>query len=105
MSGERVGIIGIGQSNFRSRRDDASYPDLVREAVGPAMLDAKLDFDAIDAVVYSLSPDAMVGIANKASVGKHRVIANLDPLVGREHRVAVEETTLADRNLCPRRQG
>jgi acetyl-CoA C-acetyltransferase len=30
MSGDRVGIIGIGQSNFRSRRDDASYPDLVR---------------------------------------------------------------------------
>ena len=45
---DRVGIIGIGQSNFRSRRDDASYPDLVREAVVPAMLDAGLDFDAID---------------------------------------------------------
>ena len=56
---DRVGIIGIGQSNFRSRRDDASYPDLVREAVVPAMLDAKLDFDGIEAVVYSLSPDAM----------------------------------------------
>ena len=26
------------------------------------MLDAKLDFDAIDAVVYSLSPDAMVKV-------------------------------------------
>jgi acetyl-CoA C-acetyltransferase len=67
--GERVGIIGIGQSNFRSRRDDASYPDLVREAVVPAMLDAKLDFDAIDAVVYSLSPDAMVGIGNAERLG------------------------------------
>ena len=33
MSGDRVGIIGIGQSEFCSRRDDASYPDLVREAV------------------------------------------------------------------------
>ncbi len=32
MSADRVGIIGIGQSDFRSRRDDASYPDLVREA-------------------------------------------------------------------------
>jgi acetyl-CoA C-acetyltransferase len=52
VNSDRVGIIGIGQSNFRSRRDDASYPDLVREAVVPAMLDAKLDFDAIDAVVY-----------------------------------------------------
>jgi len=69
MNEDRVGIIGIGQSNFRSRRDDASYPDLVREAVVPAMLDAKLDFDAIDAVVYSLSPDAMVGIGNAERLG------------------------------------
>ena len=33
MTTERVGIIGIGQSEFRSRRDDASYPELVREGV------------------------------------------------------------------------
>ncbi len=69
MSKDRVGIIGIGQSAFRSRRDDASYPDLVREAVVLAMADARLDFDAIDAVVYSLSPDAMVGIGNAERLG------------------------------------
>jgi acetyl-CoA C-acetyltransferase len=68
MSG-RVGIIGIGQSDFRARRDDASYPDLVREAVALAMQDAKLDFDEIEAVVYSLSPDAMVGIGNAERLG------------------------------------
>lgn len=61
---DRVGIIGIGQSMFRSRRDDASYPDLVREAVVLAMADARLELDAVDAVVYSLSPDAMIGIGN-----------------------------------------
>ncbi len=65
----RVGIIGIGQSNFQPRRDDASYPDLVREAVVLAMQDAKLDFDEIEAVVYSLSPDAMVGIGNAERLG------------------------------------
>ena len=54
MSTDRVGIIGIGQSEFRSRRDDASYPELVREGVARAMQDAGLDFDAIQAVVYSL---------------------------------------------------
>jgi acetyl-CoA C-acetyltransferase len=69
MSTERVGIIGIGQSEFRSRRDDASYPDLVREGVARAMEDAKLDFDAIQAVVYSLSPDAMLGIGNAERLG------------------------------------
>lgn len=65
----RVGIIGIGQSNFQARRDDASYPDLVREAVVLAMKDAKLGFDDIEAVVYSLSPDAMVGIGNAERLG------------------------------------
>ncbi|MFL5251333.1 MAG: hypothetical protein ACJ8AI_00260 [Rhodopila sp.] len=55
MSTECVGIIGIGQPEFRSRRDDAGYPDLVREGVARALKDAKLDFDAIQAVVYSFS--------------------------------------------------
>jgi acetyl-CoA C-acetyltransferase len=65
----RVGIIGIGQSKFRAKRDDASYPDLVREAVTLALNDAKLEMDGVEAVVYSLSPDAMVGIGNAESLG------------------------------------
>jgi acetyl-CoA C-acetyltransferase len=69
MSNPRVGIIGIGQSAFRARRDDASYPDLVREAVALALGDAGLDFDDIEAVVYSLSPDSMVGIGNAERLG------------------------------------
>ena len=69
MSAEKVGIIGIGQSDFCARREDANYPDLVREAVLLAMTDAKLDFDAIEAVVYSLSPDAMIGIGNAERLG------------------------------------
>ena len=69
MNNTRVGIIGIGQSAFRARRDDASYPDLVREAVTLALADARLEFDDIEAVVYSLSPDAMVGIGNAERLG------------------------------------
>ncbi|MSP05104.1 MAG: thiolase family protein [Acetobacteraceae bacterium] len=69
MNQDRVGIIGIGQSPFAARRPDANYPDLVREAVVIAMADAKLDFDAIEAVVYSLSPDAMIGIGNAERLG------------------------------------
>jgi acetyl-CoA C-acetyltransferase len=65
----RVGIIGIGQSAFKARRDDASYPDLVREAVTMALNDASMELDDIQAVVYSLSPDAMVGIGNAERVG------------------------------------
>ena len=69
MSNPRVGIIGMGQSAFRARRDDASYPDLVREAVTLALGDAGLELDDIEAVVYSLSPDAMVGIGNAERLG------------------------------------
>ncbi len=69
MSNPRVGIIGIGQSAFKPRRDDASYPDLVREAVVQAMRGPELTFDDIDSIVYSLSPDAMVGIGNAERLG------------------------------------
>ena len=81
MSHPRVGIIGIGQSAFRARRDDASYPDLVREAVNLALADAKLDFDDIDGVVYSLSPDAMVGIGNAERLGVDAVGARNKPFL------------------------
>lgn len=69
MTKQRVGIIGIGQSAFKPKRDDASYPDLVREAVLLAMNDASLQFEDIDTIVYSLSPDAMVGIGNAERLG------------------------------------
>ena len=69
MTHPRVGIVGIGQSAFRARRDDASYPDLVREATKLALEDAALGLDDIEAVVYSLSPDAMVGIGNAERLG------------------------------------
>src|ERR1700738_1188392 len=69
MNTPRIGIIGIGQSAFKPRRDDANYPDLVREAVKLARNDANLDFDGIEAIVYSLSPDAMVGIGNAERLG------------------------------------
>jgi acetyl-CoA C-acetyltransferase len=69
MTAPRIGIIGIGQSAFKARRDDASYPDLVREAVALAIADAGIDFDTPEAIVYSLSPDAMVGIGNAERIG------------------------------------
>ncbi|MGN6142597.1 MAG: thiolase family protein [Mesorhizobium sp.] len=69
MIAPRVGIIAIGQSAFKSRRDDASYPDLVREAVNQALTGAQLELDDIEAIVYSLSPDAMVGIGNAERLG------------------------------------
>ncbi|MDO8773472.1 MAG: thiolase family protein [Burkholderiaceae bacterium] len=65
----RVGIIGIGQSQFKARRRDANYPELVREAVVLALNDARLELDQIEAVVYSLAPDALLGIGNAERLG------------------------------------
>jgi len=65
----RVGIIGIGQSHFKARRQDKNYPELVREAVTLAMNDCKLSFDDIEAIVYSLAPDALLGIGNAERLG------------------------------------
>ena len=65
----RVGIIGIGQSNFTARRPDANYPELVREAARLAMADAKRELSDIEAVVYSLAPDALLGIGNAERLG------------------------------------
>lgn len=81
MSAPRVGIIGVGQSAFKPRRNDANYPELVREAVLLCLADAKLGFDDIEAVVYSLAPDAMVGIGNAERVGVDAVGAKNKPFL------------------------
>ncbi len=69
MKAPRVGIIGIGQSDFKSRRDDANYPELVREAVSLALADSGRAMEEMEAVVYSLAPDALLGIGNAERLG------------------------------------
>lgn len=69
MTTPRVGIIGVGQSAFQAKRDDANYTELVREAVTLALRDSGLALEEIEAVVYSLSPDSMVGIGNAERLG------------------------------------
>ncbi len=49
--GERVAIVGAGQTDHKSRRLDVNAPELVQEAVDRALLDAGLEPDAVDAVV------------------------------------------------------
>ncbi len=69
MNATRVGIIGIGQSEFKARRDDANYPELVREGVTLALRQANRELADIEAVVYSLAPDALLGIGNAERLG------------------------------------
>jgi acetyl-CoA C-acetyltransferase len=69
MKNQRVGIIGIGQSEFKARRTDSNYPELVREAVVLALQHCGRELSDIDTVVYSLAPDALLGIGNAERLG------------------------------------
>src|SRR3990172_6502226 len=60
----RVAIVGVGQTEPRSRRDDVTYPELAREAVARALEHAGLDVGDIEAAVLALAPDALMGVAH-----------------------------------------
>lgn len=59
-----VGIVGIGQTRFVTRRTDVSYPELVREGATLALADAGLTMADVEAVVFPLAPDALIGVGN-----------------------------------------
>jgi len=58
----RVGVIGIGQTQYSAVRGDVSLPGLIREAVFRALEDAHLTMDDIDAVVIGKAPDFFEGM-------------------------------------------
>lgn len=58
-----VAIVGIGQTKY-SGLTDQSYPELVREGTKAVLEDAQTDVDKIDAVVVSMAPDAIIGVAH-----------------------------------------
>ncbi|MBC7106905.1 MAG: thiolase domain-containing protein, partial [Firmicutes bacterium] len=53
-----VAIVGTGQSRH-GRRDDVSFPELVREAVQTALADSGITVEEVDAVVTGSMPPAM----------------------------------------------
>ena len=62
MSGERVAVLGVGQTKYRSTRGDVSIAGLVREAAYRALEDAQLGWGDIDAVVIGKAPDFFEGV-------------------------------------------
>ena len=64
MKTHNVAVIGVGQTAFRSRYDDKTYPELAQEAVTLALADAKLQPDQVDAVVFSMAPTTFMGVAD-----------------------------------------
>ncbi len=81
MKTQRIGIIGIGQSQFQAKRPDRNYPELVREAVSLALTDCELDLEQMEAVVFSLAPDALLGIGNAERLGVDAVSAANKPFM------------------------
>jgi len=53
MAGNRVAIVGIGQSYFTKRRPDVNQPELINEPVRTALADAQLSIRDIGAVFAS----------------------------------------------------
>src|SRR6201747_464713 len=60
--GEACAVIGVGQTHYRSKRNDVSIAGLVREAALRALEDAGLTFKDIDAVVVGKAPDLFEGV-------------------------------------------
>ncbi|WAX57013.1 thiolase domain-containing protein [Jatrophihabitans cynanchi] len=58
----RAAVLGTGQTHHRAKRQDVSMAGLCREAIDRAMLDAKVGWDEIDAVVIGKAPDLFEGV-------------------------------------------
>ena len=55
-------VIGVGQTQHKTRRRDVSFGGLVREAVFRALDDAQLTMADVDAVVLGKAPDLFEGV-------------------------------------------
>jgi acetyl-CoA C-acetyltransferase len=64
MAATNVGVIGVGQSEYVTRRTDVTFPELVREGALLALDDAGITMADVDAVVFPLAPDALIGVGN-----------------------------------------
>jgi acetyl-CoA C-acetyltransferase len=64
MKPQSAAVIGVGQTAFRSRYDELTYPELAQEAVTLALKDAGLEPGQIDAVVFSMAPTTFMGVAD-----------------------------------------
>ena len=62
MAHKPTAIVGVGQTNHKTRRWDVSLGGLVREAASRALEDAQMDWKDIDAVVIGKAPDLFEGV-------------------------------------------
>lgn len=59
-----VGIVGVGQTPYRTRRNDVNYVELVQQAAFEALEMAGMTPQDIDAVVYPMAPTEFAGVSD-----------------------------------------
>lgn len=59
-----TGVVGIGETEYRTRRTDANYVELVQEATFAALDMAGMTPDDIDAIVYAMAPTEFAGVSD-----------------------------------------
>src|SRR5581483_1861594 len=57
-----VAVAGVGQTPYRHHYEEKTQPELVREAATAALADAGVALADVGAVVYSMAPDALIGV-------------------------------------------
>jgi acetyl-CoA C-acetyltransferase len=60
--GNRVGVVGIGQTKYTGRHNDVNVPELAQQAVIAALSDAEMKIEDIDAVVFGIAPESFEGV-------------------------------------------
>ena len=78
---EKCAVVGIGQTNFKKKREDVSIAGLLREAIDRALDDAELTIKDVDAVVIGKAPDAFEGIVQPEIFLADAVGASNKPLL------------------------
>lgn len=74
-------IVGVGMSEFQTKRDDADHPGLLQEAASLALQDAGLEMDDVDAVVLAQAPDPLHGIGHPEQTAAGALAVDGKPLL------------------------
>jgi acetyl-CoA C-acetyltransferase len=59
-----VGIVGVGETPFRTQRTDVNYVELVQRAAFDALEMAGMTPDDVDAVVFAMAPTEFAGVSD-----------------------------------------
>lgn len=58
----RVAIVGVGETRFRTQLPELTFPELAQQAALGAVEDAGMSMDEIEAVVFSMAPSEFMGV-------------------------------------------